>query len=77
MSNFWLDIFTSGIDFNLPGNGGPDCLAQTTFSDRAVESMFSIITCTTAIVTGLKVGNLMIGDVSDVINRFLLNKIKV
>lgn len=54
MSNFWLDIFASGIDFNLPGNGGPDCLAHTSFSGRALESTVSIITFTTALVAALK-----------------------
>ena len=58
MSNFWLDIFASGIDFNLPGNGGPDCLAHTSFSGRALESTVSIITFTTALVAALKVNNL-------------------
>lgn len=54
MSNLWLDIFTSGIDFDLPGNGGPECLAHSSVSSRAIESIFAIITCTTTLIAGLK-----------------------
>jgi len=54
MSNLLLDIFASGIDFSLPGNGGPDCLATTSYSGRALESTVSVITFATAIIAGLK-----------------------
>ena len=55
MSNLLLDIFASGIDFNLPGNGGPDCLAHTSYSGRALESTVSVLTFATAIIAGFKV----------------------
>jgi len=54
MSNLLLDIFASGIDFNLPGNGGPDCLAHTSYSGRALESTVSVLTFATAIIAGFK-----------------------
>jgi len=54
MSNLLLDIFTSGIDFNLPGNGGPECLSHTSYGGRAIESTISLITFATAITAGLK-----------------------
>lgn len=54
MSNLFLDIFTSGIDFSLPGNGGPECLAHTSYTERAVESVLSVLTFSTAIIAGLK-----------------------
>ena len=57
MSNLLLDIFASGIDFNLPGNGGPDCLAHTSYGGRALESTVSVITFATAIIAGFKVSN--------------------
>ena len=55
MSNLFFDIFTSGIDFSLPGNGGPECLAHTSYTERAVESVLSVLTFSTAIIAGLKV----------------------
>ena len=55
MSNLLLDIFASGIDFSLPGNGGPDCLATTSYSGRALESTFSVLTFATAMMAGFKV----------------------
>lgn len=54
MSNLLLDILASGIDFNLPGNGGPECLSHTSVSNRALESIVAIMTCTTTLIAGLK-----------------------
>ena len=34
-----LDALTAGIDFSLPGNGGPDCLHYISSSRRLLEDL--------------------------------------
>ena len=42
----------SGIDFSLPGNGGPDCLNFQTLSRRFFEAALSVIVCSICLYVG-------------------------
>ena len=39
--NNW-SIFTGGIDFDLPGNGGPECLKYLTWKQRILETLLGL-----------------------------------
>lgn len=48
-----LDIWTSGIDFDLPGNGGPDCLAHSSLQSRLAETALALVIFVACLRAGL------------------------
>lgn len=48
------DIWAAGIDFALPGNGGPDCLNHTSAGFRATETLVTLGVFVLALATGIK-----------------------
>ena len=48
-----MDIWSSGIDFDLPGNGGPTCLSHTSLAFRVAETVFSLMTFVAALAVGI------------------------
>jgi len=48
------DIWAAGIDFSLPGNGGPDCLGHTSAGFRATETLVTLGVFVLALATGIK-----------------------
>jgi len=55
--SFWStlsDYSVGGIDFSLPGNGGPECVLALTPTRRAVEDVLSALFCALCLAVGLK-----------------------
>ncbi len=38
-----------GVDFALPGNGGPDCLESVSMEQRVAETLFALAVCIAAL----------------------------
>lgn len=52
--NSLMDILTGGIDFDLPGNGGPQCERFTEPQQRIIESAYGLSCSCLAIFIGWK-----------------------
>lgn len=50
----FLSYCTSGIDFELPGNGGPDCAAFLSNPRRIYESLIAMAICSLSLLLGWK-----------------------
>jgi len=52
-----LSVWSSGIDFDLPGNGGPDCLASSPFGERVKETILTTVFFFMAFLAGARYCN--------------------
>ena len=49
-----MDILAGGVDFELAGNGGPDCRDHVPISLRALEVTVSLVLITFTLLLGQK-----------------------
>ena len=49
-----LDYFTTGIDYSLPGNGGPECFNFISVPRRVFEGLVALAVCSTAVFLGFR-----------------------
>ena len=49
-----MDILMGGVDFDLEGNGGPDCRDHVSFSLRGLEVTVSMVIFVLSLVLGQK-----------------------
>ena len=49
-----MDILMGGVDFDLEGNGGPDCRDHVSFSLRGLEVTVSMVIFAVALLLGQK-----------------------
>jgi hypothetical protein len=54
-SGFAFDYCLAGIDFNLAGNGGPDCSGYISFERRCLEAVVALALCIAATFVGWKI----------------------
>ena len=50
----WMDILAGGVDFELEGNGGPDCLYHVPISLRSLEVAVSVVLIGLSLLLGQK-----------------------
>ena len=48
----WTGILISGIDFDLPGNGGDECWNFMTLKRRLFETIFGLVVLSSALIIG-------------------------
>ena len=49
-----MDILAGGVDFELAGNGGPDCLYHVPISLRSLEVAVSVVLIVLSLLLGQK-----------------------
>ena len=50
----WMDILAGGVDYELAGNGGPDCLYHVSISLRSLEVAVSLVLVVLSLLLGQK-----------------------
>ena len=50
----FMDILAGGVDYELAGNGGPDCLYHVSISLRSLEVAVSLVLVVLSLLLGQK-----------------------